>query len=136
MTRAHAPVAPRSRSSVASREGSGLARVFVDRLEHGDGARRHDCGDCVLIDELGVSVAAKQHTEIVKPSNEPLQFHAVDEKNRDRRLGLSHVIEKRVLEVLRLLGCHSYFRSLGLSGRPCSVIASASPTRRSPNFIS
>jgi hypothetical protein len=27
------------------------------------------------------------------------------------------VIEKRVLEVLRLLGCHSSFRSLGLSGR-------------------
>jgi hypothetical protein len=30
------------------------------------------------------------------------------------------VIQERILEVLRLLGCHSYFRSLGLFGQRCS----------------
>jgi hypothetical protein len=67
-----------------------------------------------------MSVAPEQHTEIVEPSHETLQFHPVNEKNRDRRLGLSHVIQERILEVLRLLGCHSYFRSLGLFGQRCS----------------
>ena len=67
----------------------------------------------MLVDQLGMPVAPKQDAEIVEPSHEPLQFYPVDEKNRDRRLGLSHVIEKRVLEVLRLLGCHSVFPFVG-----------------------
>ena len=74
----------------------------------------------MLVDQLRMAVAPKQHAEIVEPSDETLQFHPVDEKNRDRRLGLAHVVQERVLEVLRLLGCHSCFRSLGLFGQRCS----------------
>src|SRR5271163_915463 len=102
-------------------------RVCVfDRLKHRNRTGWHDGRDCVFIDQLRVPVTAQQDAEIIKPGNETLQFYSVDEKNRDRRLGLSDVIEKRVLEVLRLLGCHSSFRSLGLSGRRYLVFTRAS----------
>src|SRR5271170_1913188 len=94
MTRARVLKPVRSRSTVASRDRAVSPRLFVDRLEHGDRACRHDRGDCVLVDQLRVPVAPKQHTEIVKPGNEPLQFYSVDQKDRDRRLGLSHVIQE------------------------------------------
>src|SRR3984957_14780833 len=109
----------RSRLSFASRGEASSTGVFVDRLEHGDWACRHDRGNCVLIDKLRMSVAPKQDAEIIKQSHKPLQFHPINEKNRDRRLRLSHVIQERILEVLRLLGSHSYFRSLGLFGLRC-----------------
>ena len=101
-------------------------RAILDRFEHRNRARWHDRRDGEVIDQLRVPVASKQDAEIIKPGNETLQFYSVDEKNRDRRLGLSDVIEKRVLEVLRLLGCHSSFRSLGLSGRRYLVFTRAS----------
>src|SRR6202041_2478892 len=41
-----------SRLSVASRDGAMSPGVFVDRLEHGDRACRHDRGDGVLIHQL------------------------------------------------------------------------------------
>src|SRR5271166_5497193 len=121
-THARVPVAATwRRSPVAPRDGpkaAGSVSVRVlDRLKHRNRARRHDRGDRVLIDQLGVSVATQQDAEIIEPGNETLQFDSIDEKNRDRRLGLPYVIEKGVLEVLRLLGCHRSFRSLGLSGR-------------------
>src|ERR1700723_3411879 len=120
MTRARVLKPVFSRSTVAPRDRAVSPGLFVDRLEHGDWACRHNRGDCVLIDQLRMSVAPEQNTEIIEPSHETLQFHPVNEKNRDRRLGLPYVIQERILEVLRLLGCHSCFRLLGLSGQRCS----------------
>ena len=54
----------------------------------------------MFVDELHLSVAAQQHTEIVEPGHHPLQFHAVDQEDRERRLGLADGVEERVLQVL------------------------------------
>jgi hypothetical protein len=89
---------------------------FIAGLEHLNWLTWHDRRYRVLIDELRVPVTTQQHAEIIEPGNETLQFYSVDKKNRDRRLGLSDVIEERVLEVLRLLGCHASIRSLGRFG--------------------
>ena len=115
-----ARVVKRGRSrSTSLGETERVSGLVFDRLEHGDRACRHDRGDRVLIDQLRVPVAPEQDAEIVKPGHEALQFHPINQKNRHRRLRLSDMIQERILEVLRLLGCHSYFRSLGLFGQRC-----------------
>src|ERR1700734_2762766 len=93
-TQSRTPVtAARSRSSTRPgdgprKDGSMSGRAVFDRLEHRNRTGRHDRRDCVLIDKLRVSIATQQDAEIIEPSNEALQFYSVDEKNRDRRLGL------------------------------------------------
>jgi hypothetical protein len=49
---------------------------------------------------LYLAVAAEQHTEIIKPCDHALKFDAVDQEDRERRLGLADGVEKRVLKVL------------------------------------
>ena len=60
-----------------------------------------------------MAVAPQQHAEIVEPGDEPLQLHAVDQKDGDRSFRFADMIQKRVLEVLRLLGCHEFFPYFG-----------------------
>lgn len=55
----------------------------------------------MLVDELGVTVPAQQQAEVVKPGDNALQLDAVDQKNRQRRLGFANVIEKCVLDFER-----------------------------------
>jgi hypothetical protein len=67
----------------------------------------------MLVDELGVPVAPQKDAEIIEPGDETLQFDSIDQKNRDGGLGFPNVVEKRVLEVLRLLSCHEFVRLFG-----------------------
>jgi hypothetical protein len=62
------------------------------------GLTRHDGRNGVLVDQLRMSVAAKQHTEIIEPRHDALQFHAVYEKDGQRSLVLANMIEKGVLK--------------------------------------
>ena len=54
----------------------------------------------MLIDELRVAVTAQEHTKIIEPSDDALQLHAIDKKDRERGLVLSHIVQERVLKVL------------------------------------
>ncbi len=36
----------------------------------------------MLVDKLRMTVAPKQQAEVVKPGNNPLQLHSVDQKDR------------------------------------------------------
>src|SRR6202000_262053 len=60
-----------------------------------------------LVNELRVRVAAQQHAEIIEPGDDPLQLYAIDQKHRHRRLIFADVIEKDVLNILRLVRCHT-----------------------------
>jgi hypothetical protein len=44
-----------------------------------------------------MTVAPEQQAEIVKPGDNPLQFHPVDQKDRQWCLGFANVIEEGVL---------------------------------------
>jgi hypothetical protein len=57
---------------------------------------------------LRLSITAQKHTKIVKPGDDALKFHTVDQENRNRNLGLSNLIEKRVLQIL-FIGGHWLF---------------------------
>jgi len=86
----------------------------VDRLAGHDGRYR------VLIYELRMAVAPQQHTKVVEPAYDPLELDAIDQKNRQRRLVLAHVVQERVLEVLDSICAHfCYPPVLGLLG--CQV---------------
>jgi hypothetical protein len=51
-----------------------------------------------------VPVPPQQYAEIVEPGDYALQLDAVHQKYRQRRLVLSYVIEKRILEILCPIG--------------------------------
>jgi hypothetical protein len=80
--------------------------IRVCGVEQLHGLCRHDRRDSVFIDQLGMGVAAQQHTEIVKPGDNPLQFDAIYEKYGYRQLVLADVIKEYILYVLRFFRCH------------------------------
>ena len=51
----------------------------------------------MLVHELRMTIAPEKYAEIIEPSDDSLKFHAVDEKNRERRFVFPNVIEKGVL---------------------------------------
>ena len=51
----------------------------------------------MLVDKLRVPVAPEKNAKIVKPSHDPLQLNAIDEKDRKRSLVFPNMIEKGVL---------------------------------------
>ena len=73
---------------------------FIARLEHLNWLPRHDRRYSVLIDKLGMPVAAQQDAEIIEPGYDTLQLDAVDQEDRERNLVLTDKIEKSVLEIL------------------------------------
>ena len=73
---------------------------FIAGLEHLNWLPRHDRRDSMLIDKLGMPVAAQKNTEIIKPGDDPLQFYAVDQEDCKRHLVFTDKIEKCVLEIL------------------------------------
>lgn len=62
----------------------------------------------MFVDELGVPVPPEQDAEIIEPSYDTLQFHAVDEEDCQRRFLLAYVVEKSVLKALRFFRRHTF----------------------------
>ncbi len=54
----------------------------------------------MFVNQLRLTISAQQNTEIIEPSDDPLQLHTVDKKNRYGNLGFSNVIQESVLKVL------------------------------------
>src|SRR5215472_17651299 len=54
--------------------------------------RRHHGRDRVFVDQLRMGVAPQQHAEIIEPSDDALQFDAIDEEHRDGSFVLADVI--------------------------------------------
>src|SRR5262245_26572539 len=73
---------------------SSLVLLSLDcvRIHEMDRRTRHDSRDRMLIHELRVTIAAQENTKIVEPSDDPLQLHAVDEKDRKGRFVLPDVV--------------------------------------------
>ena len=54
----------------------------------------------MLVDKLRHAISAQQHTEIVKPGDDSLQFDAVHQKHGNWNFLLPHMVEESILEVL------------------------------------
>ena len=48
----------------------------------------------MLVNQLNLAIATQKNAEIVEPGDNALQLHAIDEKDRERRLVLADVVEK------------------------------------------
>ena len=46
----------------------------------------------MFVDKLRLTVTAKKDTEIVKPGDDALKLHPVDQKDRHRDLGFAYMI--------------------------------------------
>jgi hypothetical protein len=57
-------------------------------------------------------VPLQYDAEIIEPSNDPLQPNTIYQKDGDRRVVFEDMIQKHVLNVLRLFRSHEYPRSL------------------------
>src|SRR4051812_45011157 len=69
----------------------------------------------MLVDELGLAIAAQQHREIVEPGNDPLELDALDEEHRHWRLRTAQCVEEQILEGSLLVGHRSilcYWRAV------------------------
>ena len=89
-----------ARSSIAVAARLDLGRLRIHQM---DGLPGHDGRDRMLIYELRVTVPTQQHTKVVEPAHDPLELHTVDQKDCEWGLVLSHVVQERILKVLRLL---------------------------------
>ena len=69
-------------------------RAARERMER---RARKEGGDRVLGDKLRMTIAPKQQAEIVKPGDNPLQFHPVDQEDRQWCFGFANVIKEGVL---------------------------------------
>src|ERR1041385_1290677 len=95
------PVAPSpgpfDSPAIASRRRGSKSDLFRRRLlgafEQLDRMPRHDGQYRVLVDELRMPTPPQQHAEIIEPGHDPLKLHAVDQKDRQRRLTFSDMIE-------------------------------------------
>ena len=69
----------------------------------------------MFINKLRLAIPAEQHTKIVEPGDDTLQFDAVDQEDGYRNLGFPDMIQKRVLQILSV-GSHDNkaFFSCGL----------------------
>jgi hypothetical protein len=74
-----------------------LSSRILATFEQLDRRARHDGRDRMLVDKLRVTVAPEQQTEIVEPGDNPLQFHSIDQKDRQWRFGFANVIKEGVL---------------------------------------
>src|SRR6266404_1808157 len=81
-------------------------RRFFATFEQLDRLSRHDGRNGMLVHELGMTIPAQQHTEIIEPSDDPLQLNSIDEKDRQWNFGLSNMVEKCILQILGAVGCH------------------------------
>jgi len=79
---------------------------------------RHDRRDCMLVDELGMPIAPQQDTKIIKPRNNALQLHAIDQEDCEGSLVLTNVVEECILEALNFVCRHRFFPPLFLIAEP------------------
>lgn len=54
----------------------------------------------MLVDQLGMTIAAQQHGKIVEPGDDSLELDAVDQEDGHRVLSLADSVQKYVLEIL------------------------------------
>lgn len=54
----------------------------------------------MFIDQLSVPITFQQDAEIIEPTDDALEFDAVNKENRDGNFTLADMIEKCVLKVL------------------------------------
>lgn len=54
----------------------------------------------MLVDKLRMTVAAQQHTEVIKPGDNTLQLHTINQKYGDWRFGFANGIKENVLKIL------------------------------------
>src|SRR3954466_586810 len=94
-----------------------LVRRFFLKLNR---AHRHHGRDRMFVNQLGLTVAAQQHAEIVEPSDIALQLYAIDQKDRDGGFAFADRVEKRVLQVL-LFFTHGFAHCYALQGEPWSI---------------
>ena len=59
----------------------------------------------MLVDQLRLAIATQENAEIVEPRDDALKLHPVDQKDSYGDLGLTDLIEKRILQVLTVV-CH------------------------------
>ena len=114
---AHRACLRRKELSHQSRSGPALDdQCRLRRLDFLDGTRLvHEIhcvsGRCrgygVLVDNLLLSVAIKQHAESVKTGNDAPQPYAIAQKNRDRRSFPLQMLEERILKTMNIIVCHS-----------------------------
>src|SRR5580704_18069830 len=112
-----------------SRNGSRLCEIilwpgvsrFVAGLEHLNRLAGHDRRYGMLINELGMPVAAQQYAKIIEPGDDTLQFDAVDQEDRERNLVLTDKIEKCILEILWPLPSHVPVSFLFLAPCPAHI---------------
>lgn len=85
-----------------SRSRSGLLfhGLFLGGLEELYRSTRHDRRNGMLVDQLDVTIAAQQNTEVIKPTDDALKLYAVYEEHRDWKLVFADMIEKDVLYIL------------------------------------
>jgi hypothetical protein len=60
----------------------------------------------MLVDKLHMLVTLQQDREIIKPGNDTLEFHSVDEKHGDGCVGFADIVQKQFLKVPALIVGH------------------------------
>ena len=103
---------------------------LVGRIEELYRSGWHQRRNRMLVEKLRLGVAAQKYAKMVEPSNDALQLHRVNEKDRHRDLVLTDVIQKHVLYILAFFACHFFvsvcrrasgrvgFRTRDIRGRP------------------
>src|SRR5882724_11046998 len=73
---------------------------FIARFEHLDRLAGHYRRNRMLIYELRMAIAPQQDAKVIEPCHHALQLYTIHEKNRQRHLVFSDIIQERVLQVL------------------------------------
>jgi len=74
----------------------------------------------MLVDQLGLAIAAQQDAEIVEPGDDTLQFYAVDQEDCDWNLGFANVVQESILKILSVRS-HFYYLAFVLVTRRVSA---------------
>jgi hypothetical protein len=90
--------------------GSGFGNLLA-RLKKLDRLPWHHCRNFLFVHELRMRVPLQYDAELIEPSNDPLQPNTIYQKDGDRRVVFEDMIQKHVLNVLRLFRSHEYPRS-------------------------
>src|ERR1700680_1516092 len=110
--------------------GSGFGDLLA-RLKKLDRLPWHHCRNFLFVHELRMRVPLQYDAEIIEPSNDPLQPNTIYQKDGDRRVVFEDMIQKHVLNVLRLFWSHEYPRSL-FGAEPAQFVPTVSSARTKP----
>jgi hypothetical protein len=110
--------------------GSGFGDLLA-RLKKLDRLPWHHCRNFLLVHELRMRVPLQYDAELIEPSNDPLQPNTIYQKDGDRRVVFEDMIQKHVLNVLRLFRSHEYPRWL-FGAEPAQFVPTVSSARTKP----